>query len=98
MKPVDAREAMRAATKKGFVEVGGDHYYLHYLRPDGKKTGWRIKISHGADNYAPSHIRKDAKVCGDMTPDDLRKIVTCEHDGAWVATQYQAFLARRGQQ
>jgi hypothetical protein len=94
MKPVDAREARRAALRKGFAEQGGDHHYLHFYYA-GKKTSWRIKISHGATEYAPSHIRKDARVCGEMSPDDLRKVATCDHDGAWVVAQYLAHLTKQ---
>lgn len=96
MKPVDARHARAAAARKGFADIGGDHYYFHYHH-DGKRTMWRIKMSRGADEYKASHIRSDAKTCGMMDPNDLRKVVTCDLDGNWVRTQYEAWLARQQQ-
>ncbi len=95
MKPVDAAEARRAAVRKGFRDEGGDHYYLYFFY-EGRKTSWRIKVSRGADEYAASHIRKDARVCGDMPAVELRRVVTCENDGAWVVAEYQRRVIAQG--
>ena len=97
MKPIDARKAISAATSKGFrapSERGGkrkrtDHYYLFYHDPQQRKTTWRIKISHGADEIKPGHIRSDALVC-DIPPDEMLNILNCVHDKAWVDNRYLA--------
>ena len=92
MKPVDAREARRNAESKGFVDEGGDHYYLHF-HYEGKKTSWRIKISRSGE-YEANHIRKDARVCGNISANDLHKVVTCTLDEAWVKAQYEARMKK----
>lgn len=87
MKPVDVRTARASAERKGFVKTQGDHEY-YYLYIGGRKTAWRIKISHGAPEMKPSHIRADAKACQMMVADDMRKILACDHDRQWVEQHY----------
>lgn len=95
MRPVDAHIARRSALAKGFREATtaqgqkkrSDHYYLFYYDQQNRKTGWRIKISHGAREIMAGHIRSDAKRC-QIEPEDMFKILSCDHDREWVDRHY----------
>ena len=95
MKPIDAHIALRSALAKGFREAStsqgqkkrSDHYYLFYYDQQNRKTSWRIKVSHGAREIKAGHIRSDAMRCR-LKPEDMLKILNCEHDRQWVELHY----------
>jgi hypothetical protein len=93
MKPIEVRIARKNAIAKGFTERvdSGDeyHWYVH----EGKKTAWRLKISHGARELVQRELRANAMQLK-MSGEDFRKVLACDYDAAWVAKKYLAFVAQ----
>jgi hypothetical protein len=86
MNPIDASVARASLKKKGFDLKQNDHEFYYYFHL-GKKTSWRVKISHGTKQLIQREIRSNAKVLG-MTGEQLRGILECSLDTEWVKTQY----------
>ena len=57
MRPVKTSEIESALLAKGFQRVNRDHRWF-FLVVDGKKTGVRTRISHGAREYSGGLLRE----------------------------------------
>lgn len=60
MKPRKTREIANNLQRKGFHVIQRNHAF-YFLYVHGKKTSIRTKISHGAEEYAPSLLKQMAK-------------------------------------
>lgn len=88
MNPIDASVARASLKKKGFELKQGDHEFYFYYHL-GKKTAWRVKISHGTKQLIQREIRSNAKVL-DMTGEQLRGVLDCSRGAEWVESRYMA--------
>jgi hypothetical protein len=88
MGPIKVHTARASVVRKGFVLDQGDHerYWYHVL---GKKTAWFVKISNGANELKQHEIRGSARVCK-MKSLDMFKVLSCDHDAAWVTSHYNS--------
>jgi hypothetical protein len=88
MNPIDASEARASLKKKGFELKQNDHEFYFYYHL-GKKTAWRVKISHGTKQLKQREIRGNAKVLH-MTGEELRGVLDCSRDAEWIKSRYMA--------
>ena len=94
MNPIDASLARASLKKKGFELKQNDHEFYYYFHL-GKKTSWRVKISHGTKQLIQREIRSNAKVLK-MTGDQLRGVLECSLDAEWIKTHYAALDSGTG--
>jgi hypothetical protein len=94
MNPIDASVARASLKKKGFELKQNDHEFYYYFHL-GRKTSWRVKISHGTKQLIQREIRSNAKVLS-MTGDQLRGVLECSLDAEWIKTYYAALDSGTG--
>ena len=69
---------MASLKNKGFSERSGDHVFLVYHDPQGRRTGIRTKISHGSrpKDLPSAMVGTMAQQCG-LSIKEFRLFVEC---------------------
>lgn len=77
MSSLQTRDIRANLTKKGFTEdSSGDHIWLNYRLPDGRKTVIRTKVSHGKPSIGDDLISKMSRQVH-LSKKDFMKLVNC---------------------